>query len=175
MKSVPSSILSAFRSRFVLSVSLGLCFVIAASSCRCQSDKASAENLILGTRAIDGREFNANSSKLIVLNFWASWCGPCIQETPSLMRWANQHADKITLIAVSEDDSLKEVKNFLRLYPMAEAKNIFMVHDLDRRLSLGFGVNKFPETLIFDQHFRLVKKVEGAIDWSTIEPSEFIK
>jgi cytochrome c biogenesis protein CcmG, thiol:disulfide interchange protein DsbE len=150
-------------------------FTLSLLVCSCRwsfltkDQNAANEALISNARTISGKDLDFKNSKFIVVNFWASWCGPCIQETPSLMRWATKYADEISLVAVSEDDSLKEVKNFLRLYPMAEGKNIFLVHDLDRKLSMGFGVNKFPETLIFNQKFQLLKKVEGAIDWSAIK------
>lgn len=145
------------------------------TSCRCdRGSQAGPRELVLASRTLAGEEIRLGSGPLVILNFWASWCGPCIQEMPSLMRLASQNPETVTLIAVSEDESLKDLKKFLGLYPMTQAKNIFLIHDLDRRLSLGFGVNKFPETFVFDREFRPITKINGAVDWSTINLQELI-
>src|SRR5215831_3855449 len=52
--------------------------------------------------------------KVLVLNFWASWCPPCVEETPSLSRFAAQYADKgVVVLAVSVDRDANAYRNFL--------------------------------------------------------------
>ena len=52
--------------------------------------------------------------KPVVLNFWATWCPPCIQEMPSLVQLQKQLGDKVTILAVSEDDDDSAYKQFVR-------------------------------------------------------------
>ena len=57
---------------------------------------------------------NQFQGKPVVLNFWATWCPPCIQEMPSLVQLQKQLGDKVTILAVSEDDDDNAYKQFVR-------------------------------------------------------------
>ena len=58
--------------------------------------------------------------KLLVLNFWATWCPPCVEETPSLSRFAQEYADKgVVVLGVSVDKDPKAYQNFLKKYQPA--------------------------------------------------------
>lgn len=119
---------------------------------------------------IDGRSvaWTADDTKVIIVNFWATWCGPCIQETPSLLKIAA--ADKsIRLISISEDDSVKDLKKFLNLYPSSQAANIFVIHDEDRRLAKSMGVTTYPTSYVYSKNFRNGQAINGAVDWESEE------
>jgi len=154
--------------RVMIKILLSIIILIELNACSCRREKSAnlAHDLIVASRTLEDRAIELPPSRYVIVNFWASWCGPCIQETPSLMRLAKENPDLVSLIAISEDESLKDLKKFLRLYPMVKAPNIFITHDLDRRLALGFGVKKFPETFVFNRDFKLLKKVDGAVEWS---------
>ncbi len=57
---------------------------------------------------------NQFHGKPVVLNFWATWCPPCVQEMPSLVQLQKQLGDKVTILAVSEDDDDSAYKQFVR-------------------------------------------------------------
>jgi thiol-disulfide isomerase/thioredoxin len=116
--------------------------------------------------ALDGRTFALPAqARFVVVNFWATWCPPCIEETPSLLRLAAERPDAMVLVTVSEDDSVADVRKFIGLFPNARRPNIYLLHDRDRALAERWAIRQFPETLIFDRGFALKKKVAGAIDW----------
>ena len=138
------------------------------SSCKCERVSGPLGEL-QGVAAIDQRAFKAEPGHFVVVNFWATWCGPCIQGTPSLFRLASDHKDKITLASVSIDSGLTEVKKFLSLYPASQAANVFIIHDRGKVLAEKFGVNRYPETFIFSDKGNLVRHIPGAVDWSQPE------
>ncbi|MGZ3690144.1 MAG: TlpA family protein disulfide reductase, partial [Pseudobdellovibrio sp.] len=55
-------------------------------------------------------------SEFLIINFWASWCPPCIEETPSLIKFSKTHPE-FKLIAISQDDTLNDIQNFTKLFP----------------------------------------------------------
>jgi thiol-disulfide isomerase/thioredoxin len=112
---------------------------------------------------------------IIIINFWASWCTPCLEEIPSLHKLVATFAGKIHLIAVSGDSSIEEMRIFLKSYPELTNKNISIVWDKDKELMKLYRVNRLPESFILSSDKKLVKKVVGSIDWYTFESKEFIK
>ncbi|MGE4132044.1 MAG: TlpA family protein disulfide reductase [Bdellovibrionales bacterium] len=116
----------------------------------------------------------SDPAPLTIVNFWATWCGPCIQETPSLFKLVTSRPD-LRLISVSEDSSLKDLKKFLSLYPNSHHERIKLVYDEDRSLSLAYGVTTFPTSFILDRNLKIIHKVNGAIDWQGSEAAEWLK
>lgn len=101
---------------------------------------------------------------LVFLNFWATWCPPCIQEFP-LMDAVNQRlkAKSFTMIAISVDESFDKIQEF---YSSLSKKPSFLVLlDGDHKVARGFGTSKFPETFLIDPQGRLLKKYVGAWNW----------
>lgn len=116
---------------------------------------------------IDGKNISEDKikNKIVILNFWASWCGPCMEETPSLLKLINKNKNDFILISVSEDDSEKEMQKFIRLFPLAKSDNVILIHDQNRKWSQGYSVFKFPETFVYDRKLNLVKKFSGSISF----------
>ncbi len=112
--------------------------------------------------------------KLILVNFWASWCGPCMAETPALLKFVTNKKNDLFLISVSEDDSRKDMQKFLQLFPTAQSSNVFLIHDLDRKWSQNFSVFKFPETFVFNNKMKLLKHIEGSMPYETPQVQDMI-
>jgi cytochrome c biogenesis protein CcmG/thiol:disulfide interchange protein DsbE len=100
--------------------------------------------------------------KLLVLNFWATWCQPCIQELPSLDQFANRFAGKgVTVLAVSVDRNEKRYKDLLdRVKP-----SFLTARDAEADLPVKYGTFMYPETYIIDQNGKVVYKEAAARDW----------
>lgn len=100
--------------------------------------------------------------KLLVLNFWASWCAPCIQEMPSLDRFARRFAASgVTVLAVSVDRNEKRYHDLLN-----RVKPVFLTaRDPEANLPASYGTYLYPETYIIDQNGKVVYKEAAARDW----------
>jgi cytochrome c biogenesis protein CcmG/thiol:disulfide interchange protein DsbE len=100
--------------------------------------------------------------KLLVLNFWATWCQPCIQELPSLDQFANHFAGKgVTVLAVSVDRNEKRYKDLL-----SRVKPSFLTsRDPEADIPVSYGTFMYPETYIIDQNGKVLYKEATARDW----------
>jgi cytochrome c biogenesis protein CcmG/thiol:disulfide interchange protein DsbE len=109
--------------------------------------------------------------KVVVLNFWASWCPPCIEETPSLLDMQHKMRDKgVTVLAVSIDADGGAYHKFLT----AHGVDLLTVRDVNASSNALYGTFKFPETYIIDRNGVMRRKFIGAVDWSSPEVVEFL-
>ncbi len=114
--------------------------------------------------------------KIILVHFWASWCAPCVKEFPALINLAAQHADKITILAVSVDNKKQAIKEFIRKIISDEnslPENILLIHDIDKIIAhKTFHSVNYPETYIIGCGYTIDEKVIGAeMDWAArIQP-----
>jgi len=114
------------------------------------------------------------SGPLILVNFWASWCPPCIEETPSMLKYAKTHADQIQLYMVSEDSSAKEIRDFVKAFNDVYSVNLRVIWDADRKIGQNFKVYKMPETFLFNREGKLLRQFSGSMDWSEPELHKII-
>jgi cytochrome c biogenesis protein CcmG, thiol:disulfide interchange protein DsbE len=117
---------------------------------------------------LQGKKYNSEDykGKIIVLNFWATWCAPCIVEFPKLIKLAKDNPD-IVLIALSSDINDDKINQFLKKNPVTE-KNFIVARDNKRKITTDiFKTYKLPETIIVAPSGLIVKKVLGDIDWNS--------
>jgi cytochrome c biogenesis protein CcmG, thiol:disulfide interchange protein DsbE len=99
--------------------------------------------------------------KVLILNFWASWCPPCVQETPSLSRLAQEYASKgLVVLGVSVDKDPNAYQNFLKKYQPA------FLTSRELKLHEDFGTFMYPETYIIDANGKVLKKIAEGVDWN---------
>jgi thiol-disulfide isomerase/thioredoxin len=93
-------------------------------------------DLLQSKKTLNGFPLNLknHSPEYYIINFWASWCPPCVEETPSLIRFVNAHANTFHLIAVSQDSGTKEIDRFLTTFPGLRNANIDVLWDDNRNL-----------------------------------------
>jgi cytochrome c biogenesis protein CcmG, thiol:disulfide interchange protein DsbE len=113
--------------------------------------------------------------KLLVLNFWASWCGPCVEETPSLSKFAQEYADKgVVVLGISVDKDENAYRNFMQKY----APKFLTVRDL--KLHEDYGTYLYPETYIIDAKGKVLLKIPetpdavASIDWTDPKVTRYI-
>ncbi len=112
---------------------------------------------------LDGKAVTLAGSKgkVILLNFWATWCGPCRAEIPDLVELQNKYKDRLQILGlVVDDDDPDAIKKFTEKfeinYPVAIATN-------DIRMQYG-GIAALPTSFVLDAEGRIVQKHEGLRD-----------
>ncbi|MHB1846801.1 MAG: redoxin domain-containing protein [Deltaproteobacteria bacterium] len=103
--------------------------------------------------------------KVVLLNFWATWCPPCRQEIPSMRQLAaRMDARKdFALVALSVDDGWAPIRELFR----GEAPGFQVLWDDGGRVSRAFGTTKYPESYVIDRNGNVIAKFVGPRDWST--------
>lgn len=107
---------------------------------------------------------DAFKGKIVILNFWATWCAPCIKEMPSLERLAARlPAEKFAVIAVSQDKGGASIaKLFLSRIGV---HNLPLYVDPNGRLSRDLSVRGLPTTVVIARDGTIVGKLEGTAEW----------
>ena len=107
---------------------------------------------------------DAFKGKMVILNFWATWCAPCIQEMPTLERLAARlPTEKFAVIAVSQDRGGASIaKTFL---DRIGVRSLPLYFDPNRRLSRDLGVRGLPTTVVIARDGTVVGKLEGVAEW----------
>ncbi|MGA2203757.1 MAG: TlpA disulfide reductase family protein [Terriglobales bacterium] len=109
--------------------------------------------------------------QVVVLNFWATWCPPCIEETPSLVRMQARLKDKgVVVVAVSIDADDAEYHRFLKDYGV----NMVTVRDEARKASSLYGTFGWPESYVIDRNGVIRRKFIGAVDWTSPEVTDYL-
>ena len=102
-------------------------------------------------------------SDYFLLNFWASWCAPCVKEMKSLNNLQKKNA-KITVITVSQDASLNKAEEF---FDRNQYKYLEKYYDFDKSVLKNFSVRGLPTTFIANSDYKVFAKVEGIIEWDS--------
>lgn len=115
---------------------------------------------------LDGKPYQLKfeSGHAMVISFWATWCGPCVHELPSLNHFAQIEAKKGVRVVAITSESADTVRNFL-----AHNKNKFtsITFLLDPEWALGrrWDVNAFPTNLLIDKQGNLAGALVGGREW----------
>ncbi len=112
--------------------------------------------------------------KLLIINFWASWCPPCVDEIPSLVKLREKYQDKMHVIAVSSDLSMDDIVAFKKSFPDFGEPNFTIVWDQSKALIQAFGIAKLPETIVIGPNGLAIKKIVGTIDWMSEDAQAFM-
>jgi len=109
--------------------------------------------------------------QVVVLNFWATWCPPCVEELPSLMNLQDRmHERGVTVLGVSIDVDGDAYHRFLKLHNI----NFLTVRDPEQKVAGMYGTTGWPETYIIDRQGVLRRKFVGPVDWNSPEVIGFL-
>lgn len=123
-------------------------------------------------KTLDGKAYRLSdfAGKPIILNFWASWCAPCVIEFPAMLQLA-QKVDAV-FIFLSQDDGDTEIERFIKRYGKdLPLKNVYIARDENKETAQKlYQTFKLPETYIIDKEANIADKIIGAdIDWAGAE------
>lgn len=105
----------------------------------------------------------------VIINFWASWCPPCVEETPSLIRFTQKYSKYFTLFALSQDTAKNEIHSFVKIFPALKSSYVTIVHDDSQSVARSFKVKKLPETFIYSVKQNKYFQLSGATNWEQPE------
>ncbi len=108
--------------------------------------------------------------KIVVLNFWASWCAPCVQEMPALLELHHDRPD-LAILAVSVDQSEAAYRRFL----LQRHVDLITVRDPSESAAKLYHTEGWPETYIIDRKGVIRRKLVGDPDWSNPEIRSFLQ
>jgi cytochrome c biogenesis protein CcmG/thiol:disulfide interchange protein DsbE len=120
-------------------------------------------------RTITAADFGG---KLLLLNFWATWCAPCIEELPSLDQFQRQFANSgLVVLGVSADKDEKTYRRFLSRVNVS----FLTARDPENKISADYGTFKFPESYLINRDGKVVMKVINATNWVDEKMLSFVK
>ena len=126
---------------------------------------------ILHLKNVEGEDIiiGKNIKKVTLINFWATWCAPCIEELPSLDRLKSKYENNVNIIAINvEKINYKKAENFLKSLKIQNFKTYF---DKDFRIAKLLGLRGIPITIIVNKDGREAGRVIGSIEF---DQDEFI-
>ncbi len=125
---------------------------------------------------LDGRQISSRDwqGKATIVNFWATWCAPCIREMPSLVRLQQRLGGKaFTVIALSQDrKGFDVIKPFIAEH---ELKALPVYHDPKSRSALALKIRALPTSVLFDRQGRELGRLAGHAEWDSDEAVALIE
>jgi len=118
---------------------------------------------------ITAREYGG---KLLLLNFWATWCPPCIEEIPGLNDMARELGPKgLVILGVSVDKDADIYKKFLQKNPLA----YLTARDPEQKINLRYGTIQYPESYLIDRSGKVVEKYISSQPWNSPQMLQHIQ
>jgi thiol-disulfide isomerase/thioredoxin len=105
----------------------------------------------------------AFKGKPLLVNLWATWCGPCVAEMPTLERIAERSGDKLKVLTVSQDRAGVDIG---KTFTKGGFKRLERYQDTESKLGFAFATGMLPTTVLYDAEGREVWRVVGAMDWN---------
>jgi len=102
--------------------------------------------------------------KVVILNFWASWCAPCLEEFPSLIQ-LQRKMPNVVVLAVSFNDDPDAYKTYI----VDNHIDLLTVFDATQKSNRAYGTLRPPETYIIDKQGKIRRKFIGPADWTSPE------
>lgn len=125
-------------------------------------------------RDINNRPFNLSSlrGKVVILNFWATWCPPCRAEMPPLNNLYREMRNKgLEVVAISTDRSSSVIKDYISKNPI----DFTVLIDTDNKVSRQFKVFSIPTTFLIDRNGIIIERYLGEENWTSPEIKKKIK
>lgn len=111
-------------------------------------------------------ELDSTAGRVVLVNFWATWCEPCEQELPAMQRlYERLPRDRFELVAVSIDEEPEKIAGFVERYGLTFP----IVMDPGKKVASAYQTMGVPESLLVDRDGRIVERYVGPRDWDAPE------
>ena len=128
------------------------------------SSRVSPREFSLKTLTGETQSLSSFQGKVVFLNFWATWCGPCRIEMPSMEALYDRYKEKgLEILAVNCGEGQRDVLTFMR----DNGLSFPALLDGDGRVSNSYGIQAIPTSFIIDREGKIVSRLVGSIDWDT--------
>jgi cytochrome c biogenesis protein CcmG, thiol:disulfide interchange protein DsbE len=114
-------------------------------------------------------QLSSYRGKVVVLNFWASWCAPCIQEIPDLNQLQRQ-MPQLVVLAVDLDEDPDAYHQFLSEHRV----DFLTIRDPHRSSNALYGTFRYPESFVIDRNGQIRRKFISAQDWTSPEIMDYL-
>lgn len=136
--------------------------LLALPGCKSPDNRSDINKIQLTELDGDVIDLNDFEGKTVFVNFWATWCGPCIKEMPSIERARALLKEKDVVFLIASNEGVSEIKNFL------EGRS-FDLHYVRLLNMEELAIPALPTTFIYDESGKLKYSETGLRDWSTNE------
>ncbi len=126
---------------------------------------------------LSGKKVSLSSlrGKVVLLNFWATWCPPCVEELPSIIDLASTDlGPDFQLLTASVDEELPKLKALIKKFGAA-GKKLPVLLDPDKKVASSFGTTKFPETYLIDKQGMIRYRFINKRHWTSTEALQCIR
>ena len=120
----------------------------------------------LELHSLDGQPLSLSNlrGKVVLVNFWATWCEPCVEEMPSMQRLRERLAQRpFEILAVNHQEGRPRIRAFLEKVPVAFP----IVRDTDGGVARAWKVRIFPSSFVVDAQGNIRLQLVGSTDWSS--------
>ncbi len=126
-----------------------------------QPTEGSAPDFSITTFSGEPLKLSDLRGKVVVVNFWASWCGPCRYEAPTLQAVSQQYLDRgVVFVGIAYTDTERDAKAFLNQYGVTYANGL----DIGTRISERYHITGVPETFFIDRKGNIAQFVMAPLD-----------
>jgi len=124
-----------------------------------------AEDIVLDINGKPGH-LSDFRGKVVVLNFWATWCPPCVEETPALVQLNQRISSRNgVVLGVSVDEDEVAYQKFI----LEHGINFPTSRDASKKSAQDYGTVMYPETYVIDRRGKIARKIIGPQDWNSPE------
>lgn len=112
---------------------------------------------------------NADPAQVRVVNFWASWCEPCVEEFSSFARLIRKFEGKVSFVGINEDKTVEEAEEFLKAFAVdfKGLSGVYFGFDEGKQLFEQYGILALPESFLIDSKGQLIRRVSGFEKWDS--------